>query len=676
MGNKKNDKGNPTSGIPQYVVRIPASNQVKGKSDILEKTIYLKDTQNKQQNSSTLSRSQRKSSESDAKEDKNDDDSMEVDQTNYSMTDFQDLSASKNGMKRPAEETIDTPKLKRDNKIQDQGGINEYKQDILSGTASLVDENSSQTDNLLPSLSTAEAAAAASAAAQAPPPPSSSERKDHHTKLSTETKKEVNKFKEFDRYDCPPYRMFLQNVDNSQERINPLLVNKFLIEKFKNKDVFDECYPVAKNKVCIVAKSRRIANEVLKLKEWEADKKEIFIPNHLMTRQGIIKNVPLEFSEDNIRENLEANDPHFGPINVIGVRRFTRRNRDPKTGQMLPAIPTRTVQLTFRGQYLPPRVALYKITMNVEVYYPQIRQCYRCYNFGHLKSNCKSALELCQRCADPVHGVDSPCPRTKLQPMCKNCKQGHIATDKSCEVRQRQQEIRDYATEYNLTVAEAKKIISGRGEYNMNINEFPTLGNNWTHTQSSQMYEPSNTDTIGANKRSYRPTSHKNSYKQGTEDFSKDKERSKPKESQKYQEIRSQHRNMLISPSGHLPNMKYAQLKNGAGSLSQSKLNSDYVHDMEPIAADGSEKTMSQELDLNESIQQLLSKLLEKTSIEKLYKALDSIASASGRRSKRSRDPDSLSRKTSTTAENDDNRWKLEYHTPHLTDSTQVEVVS
>ncbi|KAJ8684141.1 hypothetical protein QAD02_019933 [Eretmocerus hayati] len=84
------------------------------------------------------------------------------------------------------------------------------------------------------------------------------------------TKRDYNKFEEFDRSDRAPYRMYLQNTDNSQERINPLLINKFLIEKFQNKDVFDECYPLAKNEVCIVAKSLKTANEVLKLAEWGA----------------------------------------------------------------------------------------------------------------------------------------------------------------------------------------------------------------------------------------------------------------------------------------------------------------------------------------------------------------------------------------------------------------------
>ncbi|KAJ8686247.1 hypothetical protein QAD02_022041 [Eretmocerus hayati] len=262
--------------------------------------------------------------------------------------------------------------------------------------------------------------------------------------------------------------MFLQNADNSDERINPMLMNKFLINKYKNRDASEECYPIANNEVCIVAKNLKIANEVLNLKEWQNDKKEIFILNHLKTRQGIIKDVPTEF------------------------RDLKKKTRDPETGKLGPAIPTKTVPLTFRGQYLPPRVALYANRRSVGIYYLQVRQCYRCFNFGHLKINCKSASELCQRCADPVHSTDSQGPRTQLQPQCKNCKKGHIATDKCCEARKRQQKIRDYATENNISVAGAKKIKSGINGYNYNANEYPSLSNRWSPLQESPRYDEAN----------------------------------------------------------------------------------------------------------------------------------------------------------------------------------------
>ncbi|KAJ8686434.1 hypothetical protein QAD02_022228 [Eretmocerus hayati] len=162
--------------------------------------------------------------------------------------------------------------------------------------------------------------------------------------------RELNKFREFDKFDRAPYKMFLQNADNSEERINPLLINKFLIEKFQNSDVFDECYPLAQNKVCIVAKSLKTANEVLKLTKWGAANRIIFIPNHLMTRQGIIKNIPTKLSENEILQNLEANGPRFGTVGILSVRRFTRRNVVTSTGKPTTPIPTRTVQVTFRGQ--------------------------------------------------------------------------------------------------------------------------------------------------------------------------------------------------------------------------------------------------------------------------------------------------------------------------------------
>ncbi|KAJ8685700.1 hypothetical protein QAD02_021493 [Eretmocerus hayati] len=722
---KTNQIGAPVSGIPHlraHLHNIPGSNQVKGKTNIVERHFYLKDatatnqnshipTRNRSQSLETLSSSNKETTVSTV---------MEVDDTGSELASVGNEGndapksakqmTNKLSMKRPADDCDDANEnrsTKRDHKDQQP-----YEARITSQAEKPpTDENVKNDERLSTSQTTPTASQIGTDTSKGTPlvqnesEPISSDTAKVGNNTTTHllkpnqnqpSKREFNKFKEFNKYDRAPHRMYLQNADNSQDRINPLLINEFLIEKFQNRDVFDECYPLAKNKVCIVAKSLKIANEVLKLADWQLTNKSIFIPNHLMTRQGIIKNVPIEFSETDMLENLEANDPLFGNVRIMGVRRFTRRNIDPSTGKVLTPIPTRTVQVTFRGQYIPPRVTLYKITMNTELYYPQVRQCYRCYNFGHLKVNCKSATELCQRCADPVHSVDSTCPRRDQQPMCKNCKGGHIATDKSCEARKRQQEIRDFATENNLSISEAKRRMSRRREYVPNINEFPALSNRWSALQDYQDQETCDTTSSYAaatlpKKNQSRTYEHKNYARALHKGVS-----NKPKNpgahnsynkndypsqvgSHKYAEIRNQHRSMLINPNGHIPNMSFRR----SSSIQSTQKQHLEVHTEENSESEDQNYHFStvhnQEPDLRESIE-IVNTLLENMSIEKLYRALDTIASYRNREYVKPfpRGPDISRKKQSDPGANEDDKWKLEYSNqlPVPTGSTNFEAPS
>ncbi|KAJ8688101.1 hypothetical protein QAD02_023896 [Eretmocerus hayati] len=323
---------------------------------------------------------------------------------------------------------------------------------------------------------------------------------------------------------------------------------------------------------------------------------KVFIPNHLMTRQGVIKNVPIYITGGEIMENLVARDPQMGNLQVLNIRRFVTRRKN-KEGQMV-EYPTKTVQFTFRGQYLPPRVSMYKIYLRVEAYCPQVRQCYRCFNFGHMKSNCKSTQELCVDCGEAAHNAENPCPRQNLDPQCKNCKLSHKATDRSCEVRKRQQEIRDIASTNNVSVPEAKKMFVGRRQFISNVIEFPTLKNRLgSNDPQSQVYpsrtpnldqmdsyakKASSTQKIKDNlrltpmKQAHRsPTSNPTSqsynvgvttspslyHKKSEEPAPISKNKISQKHSyEKYLKLEEERKKLLIHPSGHSPNMNFSQI--------------------------------------------------------------------------------------------------------------------
>ena len=51
---------------------------------------------------------------------------------------------------------------------------------------------------------------------------------------------------------------------------------------------------------------------------------EAFIPSSFLTRQGVVRDVPKDMSENEILENLEISFP-LGPIKVINIKRFSKK---------------------------------------------------------------------------------------------------------------------------------------------------------------------------------------------------------------------------------------------------------------------------------------------------------------------------------------------------------------
>ena len=230
------------------------------------------------------------------------------------------------------------------------------------------------------------------------------------------------------------------------------------------------------------------------------DKLTAFIPNHLLVKQGIVKEISLDVSEDELIDPMVSEFSRiYGPIKILHAKRFNKKLFNPVTNKV-ELIPTTTVQVTVKGQFLPAEVKINKVVRRVETYYPQIRQCYRCFQFGHVKANCKSSNELCLSCGQVSHSNENgdECPRKELPPICLHCKQEHIATEKTCPARLQEQDIRNMATDQNSSVAEIKKEI--REKRNINPLDFPVLTQNSAPSYNVPSQEFNNTIKYGFRK--------------------------------------------------------------------------------------------------------------------------------------------------------------------------------
>lgn len=208
---------------------------------------------------------------------------------------------------------------------------------------------------------------------------------------------------------------------------------------------------LGRNRVTVSFHSYQDANEFLASQTLTNKKLKPFIPSFNVTRVGIVKGLPTEWSPEDIINNVKV---PVGCGRVIKSRRLNFKKNNFQDGSYK-WLPSETVVLTFDGQVLPPRVFACFNSLKVELYtFPTI-QCFRCCRFGHTKDKCRSSPR-CFRCGGD-HSGDS-CEAEFLK--CLNCKGegNHLATSKSCPEYLRQINIKQTMAEGNISYSEADKL--------------------------------------------------------------------------------------------------------------------------------------------------------------------------------------------------------------------------
>lgn len=232
------------------------------------------------------------------------------------------------------------------------------------------------------------------------------------------------------------------------------------------------------SKILVQLKSRDSANSlinnpVLKVKNFVA-----YIPTFNVSRQGIIRNVSLDISEEEFIRELES------PFELAAYRRLNRKNPNIISPDTPNYIPSKTLTLTFRGQSLPKYIFLYHVRYEVSPFVPRVTFCTRCLRIGHVKSQCKG-FPRCAHCTSKAHEDNSDCPDNKLPPTCANCKGAHLSSDPRCPELLSHKQVRNLAASKNIPFAEAKRIIrnnNGHVVHNpqFDFSNFPELNDSPT----------------------------------------------------------------------------------------------------------------------------------------------------------------------------------------------------
>ncbi|XP_022828490.1 uncharacterized protein LOC111357925 [Spodoptera litura] len=158
---------------------------------------------------------------------------------------------------------------------------------------------------------------------------------------------------------------------------------------------------------------------------------------------GVIRDVDLDMSEENILENIFCPEP----AKLISVLRLNRKNFGEDGWS-----PSEAVRLAFKGSFLPPYVYTHDLRIKVEPYVFPVSQCSRCWRFGHVHKKCPSSKVICPKCGKNHENCETSDMR------CVNCGGNHISLSKVCPSFQREKRLRELMAEFNCTYRKALTI--------------------------------------------------------------------------------------------------------------------------------------------------------------------------------------------------------------------------
>ncbi|XP_045772942.1 uncharacterized protein LOC123872606 [Maniola jurtina] len=154
---------------------------------------------------------------------------------------------------------------------------------------------------------------------------------------------------------------------------------------------------------------------------------------------GIIKEIDLDEEEKELMENLQCDHE------ILAVKRLKRLS-DGKW------IDSETVRISFKSQTLPPYVYGFGCRFEVKAYMFPVTQCAKCWRFGHQTRLCPMKKIVCPKCCSDHEN----CETTEYK--CVNCKNDHMANDKTCPIFLKEKMIRRIMLLENCTYRRALEI--------------------------------------------------------------------------------------------------------------------------------------------------------------------------------------------------------------------------
>ncbi|XP_014297852.1 uncharacterized protein LOC106693673 [Microplitis demolitor] len=213
-------------------------------------------------------------------------------------------------------------------------------------------------------------------------------------------------------------------------------------------------------KAAIILNSRTTANLLVNHKDFKEHGLIAYIPVHRMVCYGIIKDVPVDFPMEDLKEGTQS---------IVEIMAFERCQRAVMENNARRYVPSKTIKVTFAGQIRPNHVSIYNAIHKVYVYVAPVKRCTNCLRFNHPSKEC-SHPSRCRHCGENKnnHPEDNSCPYINLPPKCANCKGAHESMSSNRPALDYLKSLYNCVAINNISYAETKNRLKSNNNYSAN----------------------------------------------------------------------------------------------------------------------------------------------------------------------------------------------------------------
>lgn len=257
----------------------------------------------------------------------------------------------------------------------------------------------------------------------------------------------------YETTDIAPFVIHVQRETKSPDdgsTLHPVAFGKFLKRNAFQNIINGSVKRIGRNRISLAFSNFSDANSFICCNSLPTNNLRAFIPSFNVTRMGLVRGVPSEWSPEEVIDNISV-PSECGKI--LKVRRINYKTMVEGSPVWKP---TQSIVVTFDGQVLPKRIFMCYNALPVDLYtYPTI-QCYNCCRFGHTKLQCRSKPK-CYKCGNEHTGESCNVEEDCIT--CCLCSGAHLAISKSCPEFSRQKQIKVTMAEKSISYGEAAKLL-------------------------------------------------------------------------------------------------------------------------------------------------------------------------------------------------------------------------
>lgn len=231
--------------------------------------------------------------------------------------------------------------------------------------------------------------------------------------------------------------------DSSLSLKNPKLLQEQLIAVTNHSREISEVRQFGRTGLLCKSSNADCVRDLLACSSFASQAVRTFIPSHLACVQGVVRDVDKSLTT---QEVLDL----FAPAGVVAMFRCSRVVDGRRQ-------PTDSIIATFAGHSRPSEIKAWPVLYRVDPFIRKLRQCEKCWRFGHVERNCKSILR-CRNCSSGHHF--SVCQAQAS--LCCLCGSTHAADYAECPVRVQESAVNETMDRCHCTRFDAMAMVKRR----------------------------------------------------------------------------------------------------------------------------------------------------------------------------------------------------------------------